>query len=263
MSETASIQLSDNAAVIYEEFFVPALFAQWAPQVANAAGIARGENVLDVGCGTGVLAREAAARVGPEGSVTGLDLNETMLAVAHEHAPGIAWRQGDVARLPFDDASFDVVASQFMLMFVPNHVGALKEMWRVVKPGGRLCIAVWKDSTGYAALADIARRRLGEEVAATLTVPFSLGDPAHLSSLFEAAGMPAPEIDSRDGWAKFASIDEFVRIEIKGWVLAETLDENGYASLLEEARAKLTSFRNGGGRVAIPMNAHIVTARKT
>ncbi len=262
MSEPETVQLSTDAAVVYERCFIPAIFGQWPPQRADAASIGPCDRVLDVGCGTGVLAREAADRVGPEGRVTGFDLNESMLAVARQARPEIDWRQGDAAELPFDDASFDVVASQFMLMFVPDQAAVLKEMWRVLAPGGRLAVAVWSDSSGYAALADIARRRTSEEVAATLVAPFSLGAGAELLELFQSAGIADAGLESRDGWARFPSIDEFVRVEIKGWVLADSLDDAGYSALLDEAREGLKGFCNDDGEIAMPMNAHIVTARK-
>jgi len=262
MPDGENIQLSDNAAVVYEEFFIPAIFGQWAPQLADAAAIASGDRVLDVGCGTGVVAREALARVGSTGRVTGLDVNDSMLSVARHKCPAIDWRQGDVVKLPFDDESFDVVVSQFMLMFVADREAALKEMWRVLAPGGRMAVAIWSDSQAYATLADIARRNTSNAVAETLIVPFCLGDPQRLSELFSSAGVSNARIDSRDGWARFASIDEFVRIEVKGWVLAETLDDDGYNALLQDARRDLAHFCNGGGQAILPMNAHIVSAHK-
>jgi len=142
MSEQAAWQLSDDTAVAYERDFVPAIFAQWPPKLAEIAAIAPGDRVLDVGCGTGVLAREAAARVGPSGRVTGLDLNPGMLAVARRLRPEIDWRQGDALDLPFADHAFDVVVSQFALMFFPDRPLALREMWRVLAAGGRLAVAV-------------------------------------------------------------------------------------------------------------------------
>jgi ubiquinone/menaquinone biosynthesis C-methylase UbiE len=128
MAEPERWQVSTDAAEVYESCFVPAIFGAWASPVADAAGIRTGNRVLDVGCGTGVLAREALRRVGQEGQVVGVDLNEGMLAVAARTAPEIDWRLGDATSLPFEDASFDVVVSQFALMYFPDRVASLREM---------------------------------------------------------------------------------------------------------------------------------------
>ena len=109
------------------------------------AGIVGGESVLDVGTGTGVLAISAARR---GAKVTGLDLTPELLEQARENAtiaglPDIAWREGDVEQLPYADASFDVVVSQFGHMFAPRPDVAVSEMRRVLKPGGRIAFATW------------------------------------------------------------------------------------------------------------------------
>src|SRR5688500_232640 len=111
-----TLQPQIDAAKAYEQLFVPALFAQWAPKVLNAARLEAGQRVLDVACGTGVLAREALRRVGSSGHVTGIDAVPGMLAVAKQLAPNIEWRQGTAESLPFADGSFDAVVSQFGLM---------------------------------------------------------------------------------------------------------------------------------------------------
>src|SRR5688572_27748780 len=126
-----TFQLSVEAAEVYESKFVPAVFAEWAPHLVEAAGVAPGQAVLDVACGTGVVARTAADRMGGKGRVVGLDLNDGMLAVAGRLRPDIEWRQGDAAELPFDAGSFDVVLCQSALMFFPDRARALREMARV------------------------------------------------------------------------------------------------------------------------------------
>lgn len=265
MSDALATEPVVGFADLYEEFIVPTMSAQWAPQVADAAGIKRGDSVLDVGCGTGVLSREAAGRVGSEGRVAGLDVNDEMLAVARRLRPDIDWHQGDAGDLPFEDGSFDVVVSQFTLMFVPDRLAALKEMWRVLASGGRLALAVWWQSPGYPVLADIARERIGDDVATALLDPFCLGDGEALVELFHAAGIDTAKRDSRQGWGNFPSVDEFVRIEIKGWVdgqLEGGMADDDYNALVEEARKRLAQYCTPEGEAAIPMDAHIVAAQK-
>ncbi|MEZ5419409.1 MAG: methyltransferase domain-containing protein [Vicinamibacterales bacterium] len=125
------------AAKAYEALFVPAVFGQWASRVADAANLVAGERVLDVACGTGVLAREAHRRTGPTGYVAGVDPGVGMLAVAEELMPSVDWHQGTAEALPFSDATFDVVVSQFGLMFMERD-RAIREMLRVLKTNGRL-----------------------------------------------------------------------------------------------------------------------------
>ncbi|MFQ5957954.1 MAG: methyltransferase domain-containing protein [Alphaproteobacteria bacterium] len=265
MAEHESWQVSSDAAETYEKHFIPALFGQWPPQVADAAIVATGDRVLDVACGTGVLAREAAKRVGPTGRVTGLDLNEGMLTVARRLSPEIEWRQGDATRLPFDDASFDVVVSQFALMYFPDRIAALKEMMRVLAPGGRLAVAVWAPfecAAGYVALTEIAERRCGQAAADVLKAPFVLGAEDELAELFRAAGIVGAKIETREGTTRFPSIEDFVHIEVKGSPLDDLLDDESYKALLAEAREGLKPFRANSGEVAFSMPAHIVTAHK-
>lgn len=265
MTETTNAGPGTTMADTYEQFIVPTMAAPWAPHVADSARIAPGDSVLDVGCGTGILARTAAERTGLDAAVSGLDPNDEMLAVARRIRPDINWHQGEASALPFEDASFDVVVSQFVLMFVPDKIAALKEMWRVLAAPGRLAVCVWWESPAYPILADIARVRINDDVAEALMDSFSLGDGEHLLGLFREAGIDEPVLHSREGTGYFDSIDEFVRIEIKGWVdgqLAGGLPEDDYAALVAEARKQLAEYQADDGRGLIPMNAHIVTATK-
>jgi ubiquinone/menaquinone biosynthesis C-methylase UbiE len=263
MSDRDAIQLSDDAAQKYEHEFVPALFAQWPPHLVAAAHIEQGDRILDVGCGTGIFARMVAAHTGRSGRITGLDLNESMLSVARSLDPEIEWRVGDTTKLPFSDDAYDVVASQFVLMFVPDRVAALKEMWRVLAPGGRLVVAVWTESDVYSVLAEIAMNQSAEVLAASVTVPFSMGDTQELNLLFDEAGISDLSIQTIDGNGRFPSIDDFVRVEIKAWVTAETTSEALLEALLSEARYRLASYCKSDGRIVFPMNAHVISARKS
>ncbi len=256
-------QLTGSAAEVYEAFFVPALFGAWALRVCDAAGIGADTRVLDVACGTGVVAREAAGR---GAAVTGLDCNPGMLAVATRLAPAVDWREGTAEALPFDDATFDAVTCQFGLMFFADRVKALAEMARVTRPGGRLVVATWgalESTPGYAAMVALLQRLFGEEIAAALRAPFVLGVPAELRDLFEAAGLADAKIDTQTGIAQFPSIEAWVRTDIKGWTLAEAIDDAQYADLQVAAQRELQRFAAADGSVRFDAPAHIVTAVKS
>lgn len=265
MTEPDGWQVSGDAAEVYEHCFVPAIFGQWAPHMADAAQVASGDHVLDVGCGTGVLARTAADRLTAENQVTGLDRNEGMLAVARRLRPQLDWRQGDATALPFADASYDVVMSQFALMYFPDRIAALKEMVRVLKPGGRLAIAVWgpyERATSYVILTEITQRRCGQAAAGVLTAPFALGDQDTLRDLCKASGIHGAVVALRDGTMRYPTIEVFVETEVKGSPLEALLDAESYQGLMQEAQEKLQQFCTEGGGVIMPMDAFIITATK-
>ncbi|WP_331374829.1 methyltransferase domain-containing protein [Sinorhizobium chiapasense] len=265
MAEPERWQVSTGAAEVYESCFVPAIFGAWAGPVADAAGIKVGNKVLDVGCGTGVLAREALRRVGEEGQVVGLDLNQEMLAVAARTEPRIEWRHGDAASLPFEDASFDIVVSQFALMYFPDRVTSLCEMWRTLVPGGRLAVAAWAPigrARGYQILVDIAARGCEGRAADVLAAPFVLGDQAELAKLFVDSGISRAKVTHHKGSIRFASVKEFVRIEVKASPLADMLSDDAMATLAAESESALAEFVVPSGEIIMPMDAHIVTAKK-
>ena len=265
MSATETGQVTHTAAEVYEAFFLPALFQQWASRVADAAGIRAGQRALDVACGTGVLARAIADRVGSAGSVVGLDVNPGMLAVAQRQAPAITWKQGRAEALPFDSDSFDIVVSQFGLMFFEDRKIALQEMMRIVRPGGRLAVAVWDSldhTPGYAAMTALLQQLFGDQVADALRAPFVLGDRQLLRSLFVEAGIPDAQITTQAGTARFPSIEAWIATEIKGWTLADVLDDAQFDLLLREADRVLRPFVTADGTVAFGAPAHIVTANK-
>jgi SAM-dependent methyltransferase len=265
VTEPERWQVSMQAAEVYESCFVPAIFGAWAGLVADAARIRTGDRVLDVGCGTGVLAREAHRRVGREGRVVGLDLNEGMLAVAARTEPKIEWRQGDAASLPFEDASFDVVVSQFALMYVPDRATSLREMWRTLASGGRLAIAAWAPighARGYQILVDVATRKCGREAADVLAAPFVLGDRAELANLLVDGGISGASVTLHEGSIQFPSVTEFIRIEVEGSPLADMVSDDVMETLAAESEGALAEFVVPSGEIVMPIDAHIVTASK-
>jgi SAM-dependent methyltransferase len=255
-------QVAGSAAEVYEEFFVPALFGWWPEPLLDAVEAGQGDRILDVGCGTGVFARAALDRVGSAGHVAGLDPNEAMLGVARRLGPGVEWTSGVAERLPYPDASFDRVVSQFALMFFTDRPAAVAEMARVLAPGGTVAVATWAslDSTpGYAAMVELLGELFGDEAADALRAPFLLSDEEELLDLASAA-FADPAVALHDGAARFASVDAWIHTEIRGWTLADVIDDEQYEQLLREARRRLDRFTDERGRVAFPMPAMILTA---
>jgi ubiquinone/menaquinone biosynthesis C-methylase UbiE len=261
-SNAVTGQVVSDAARVYQEFFVPALFGAWADPVADAAGLRPGQRVLDVGCGTGVHARAAARRVGPTGRVIGLDRNEGMLAVAAGSTEPVQWRRGTAEALPFPDASFDHVVSGFVLMFLTDPKRALTEMARVLTPHGRLTVTTWTSqptTPGSAAMVDLLADTIGPQAAAALRAPFSLGESAQLHDLL-AAAFNDITVRRIEGTAQFPSIDAWIHTDIRGWTLADTLTERQYQTLLNSARDRLARFTRPDGTVSFPAPALIATA---
>ncbi len=256
-------QVTSSAAEVYDEFFVPALFQEWAEPMASAMGVGPGQSALDVACGTGVVARELARRLGPD-RVCALDRNDGMLAVARAAAPAIQWEHGRAESLPYEDALFDAVACQFGLMFFDDRAAALREMWRVLRPGGRLVVAVWAplaDTPGYAAMYGLLSRLFGDDIACELEAPFCLGDPVALRAEFARAGIAGVEIQTRVGRARFPSIAAWLHTDVRGWTLADKIDDDQFALLSREAPSALQAFVVDDG-VAFDSPAHIAVARK-
>src|SRR5690606_7035675 len=168
-----------------------------------------GDRVLDVACGTGALTLAAADIVGPAGSVVGVDANPQMLAVARRKPVQIEWLEGMAEALPLRDNDFDAVVSQFGFMFFDDKPQALREMVRVLKPGGRLAVAVCdavENSPGYRAFALLLDRLFGRQVGDAFRAPFSLVDVARLHEIRREADIEDAEVVQRNGKVRFASI---------------------------------------------------------
>ncbi len=261
-----TVDAAVEGAWAYERLHVNALFRQWVEPVLDAAGVTIGSHVLDVACGTGVVAREAQRRVGPDVSVTGLDIGGGMLAVAESIEPEVTWIEGDAGRLPFDDDRFDAVVCQFGLMFFPDRIGAIREMLRCARPGGRVVVAVWEAlerSEAYPISVDLLERRAGTAAADALRAPFVLGDTDELHDLCTQAGASDVSIDTHHGTARFPSVRTMLEADLRGWlpVMGVFLDDDLIDSILYEADNALRAYVNKSGEMTFGAPAHIITAR--
>ncbi|MBT9382238.1 methyltransferase domain-containing protein [Pseudooceanicola sp. CBS1P-1] len=260
-TDAAAGQISAEAARIYEDFFVPALFGQFAPWLVEAAGIRDGDRVLDVATGTGVVARAAQARAA---RVSAVDINPGMLAMARKLAPELDIRQARAEALPFADDSFDAVTCQFALMFLADRRQALREMARVCRPGGWITVSVfapWPRSPGYNDLIPLLEELMGAGAAEALKVPFCLGEDGALAQLLAEAGLEGAHLGHRTGEIRHPSLDAWLETEIGGWTLAEAMTPARMTALKRAAPERLGKYRHGDGSVSFECPALFAVTR--
>jgi ubiquinone/menaquinone biosynthesis C-methylase UbiE len=268
MSQSERWHLGGNAPEVYERELVPAIFEPWASLLVAKAALREGERVLDVACGTGVVTRLAAAQVGTEGHVVGLDLNPGMLARASSppESAGVEWREGDAGALPFDVTSFDALFCQLGFQYFSNRQQAAREMYRVLKPSGRLVVLVWRaiaHSPGFAAVAAALERHVSPAAAAVMRAPFVFGDTTEeLRGLLVQAGFRTVRISADVRMVRFASPAALVRHQVAASPIAPhvaEVDDAARDALIREVTAAMQSYVNDDG-LAFPIEGHIALA---
>ena len=257
-------RITDDIVKLHHDYFVPAVYAQWAHHIIDLSAIELGQSILDVACGTGTLSRAAKLETGLKGRVVGLDTDERMLNKARKQGAGIEWQIGDVAQLPFEDNEFDRVTCQFALMFIKNKVAAIKEMLRVCKPDGYVCIAVLapiSHSKAYATLLDLTRKFAGLKVVNDLSQLWSLGETGKMDSLLLSAGVNKFECHERPGIATFPSIETFVEAHLRAFSEFYSISGDTFNEMLKAAHRELKPYVIPGGRLAAELDADIFIVR--
>ncbi len=262
-----------NPAETYESYMVPALFAPWASYLVGSAKPQPGERVLDVACGTGIVARCVAQRLGAQGKVVGLDLNPHMLTVARAAAEreglAIEWHEGRAEQLPFPDSSFDLALCQFALMFFADRHAALAEMYRVLTKGGRVSLSVLQGLDRhpfYQTLHDVIQQRLGMSSVQDI---FALGDADKLRTLLTEAVFQHVEIEPVSMVARFPDPEGFLAGEIDVDTAAipamQHLDAQArqaiVAAISEDMKMPLQEVTEDD-HVVLPFHVHIARAER-
>jgi SAM-dependent methyltransferase len=263
-------QLGEDSAEAYERYLVPAIFTEMADRLLDLARLGEGERVLDVGCGTGIVARRAAPRVGSTGTLVALDLNEGMLRVARRMSsdvqPRIQWRQGDAAAPPFPDGAFDLVVCQQALQFFSEPEKALCAMRRVLAPGGRAAIAALRPiacTPAYVPLADALDRHVGADAGTMMRSPFPGWDRETFRRIVAQGGFGDVRVRIEVGRERYPSAEEMLRWEAASSPLAGPLGElrpETRAALVREIDRSLEPYRDDDG-VTFPMETWVAIAR--
>jgi ubiquinone/menaquinone biosynthesis C-methylase UbiE len=262
-------QMTGSGPEAYERHLVPAIFAPWAALLVELARLQTGERVLDAACGTGAVARAAAACVGAAGEVTGIDLNPAMLEVARAASgaagQSITWREGNLEALPFVDGEFDVVLCQQGLQFCPNKAPAVSELRRVLRDDGRLVLSVWRDIRHFpymlavtSALAD----HVGAEASRRMSAPCSFGSADALRDVMKQGGFKDVQIRIDVLPMQVASLEEFLPAQFVASPLAAdigALDERARLAFFDDIRRRLLPYMDDAG-LAVPFEAHSVIA---
>lgn len=263
----SGFQLEGSAPEAYEAYLVPTLFAPCAERLLDTVGVGAGARAVDVACGTGIVGRQTAVLVGPSGTVTGVDLNPAMVEVAARLEPGVDWTVGDAASLPMDDAAVDVWCCQQGLQFVPDRVAVLAEARRVLAPGGRLAVAVWRgvtDNPAFAGFADALADVVDESAAGMMRAPFALGDRDKVRDLLSQAGFTEVNLTLLAFPARFPSARELLRQEVAASPLADAvghLPPDTKERLATELERRLDHLTDDAGVVA-PMQTWLAVATR-
>lgn len=264
---SAQIQTQDfskSPAENYERYFVPAIGGPVAEDLIEAAGLQTGERVLDVACGTGVVTRLAAERVGPSGTVAGLDVHPGMLAVARAATPAgisINWYEASAEAMPLPDSSFDVVLCQMGLQFMPNKPAALREMRRVLDRGGRAYVTVPGPKPSLLGiLTEALARHISPQAAAFGDVVFSLHDVADMTKLMRDAGFHEIDVQAKPKSLRLPAPADFLWQYVYSTPLVEPVSQASAeqrAALEQEVCSRWQNLVTDGG---LPLEIDMTTA---
>jgi ubiquinone/menaquinone biosynthesis C-methylase UbiE len=265
-----------DPARTYEAYYGPAIFEPLSDHTITLAAPGPGERVLDLACGTGIVARRLVRAVAPAGHVVALDRNPAMLAVGREAlaaADGagatVEWREGDAVHATYP-TELDLVVCQQGLQFFDDRVAAARRIVAALRPGGRAVVACWRGldvHEPYRRFAELERPHL-EAFGITvpwedLVAPFLLGDADELRSLFAEAGAADVQVHRRSIVARFPEPDRFLeRMEhAYAAVIPRFADDpDAFARYLaaidDDARPLVDELRDGD-HVVVPMHTNV------
>ena len=271
ITEVESWQIAGDSPAAYEEYLVPGFFKPWADKLVQLSSPSPGSDILDVACGTGIVARTAASKLGSDARVTGLDINQQMLNKASEMAEmeglEIDWQQGDAGDLPFEDNRFDNLFCQQAMQFFPEPQQVLNEMQRVLKPGGVLALNILRSipfNPAYKILADELEEHAGGTAGTMMRSPFPDWGQNTIHNIVAEAGFEDIQIHLEIISMRYPSPEEFLRREAASSPLAEeieTMEPERRKMLVEDLKISLEAYTDDRG-VVFPMETFMVMARK-
>jgi ubiquinone/menaquinone biosynthesis C-methylase UbiE len=248
-------QLTNQAAQIYESQKVPAMFRPLAESTVNLIPVDATDHVLDVACGTGILARVVGGKIPNIQRLVGSDLNQGMLDVARTLTAAEPykneWYAADVGSLPFDNHTFAVCFCQQGLQFFPDKEKALSEIHRVIKPNGRLVLSVWSEiSPLFAILAEALEQHIGAKIAERSLAPFAFRNQERIEYLLSDAGFTGHKIHTLTVERRIGPAQDAIPAEIAGnpvGVEVAAQGSNVLDLIVQRVIKNLSPYRVDGG----------------
>jgi ubiquinone/menaquinone biosynthesis C-methylase UbiE len=254
-----------NPAEAYERFYVPSFFAPMAGALLDRVRPSPEDRVLDVACGTGIVARTVRERVGMPQRLTGIDINPAMVALAKTLAPFAEFQTGNANALDFEAGSFDSLFCQHGLMFFPDRPKALTEMRRVLRPGGRLALSTWRP-LGEHPLSEALIAAGRRHVDVPIDLPYSLGNAAELRGAIEAAGFVDVAVETVEFQARYPDASTFVKMTVMafGAVMPRFAtmtdgDRAAFVGAIESETADVVARHRDGTGIAFNVRANVAT----
>ena len=224
---------SESVPENYDRYMGPMLFEPYADDLAARLEVREGMRVLEIACGTGIVTRHLRERLPASSTLVATDLSEPMLACAKRQlggAGGIEWMQADAMALPFPDQSFDAVVCQFGLMFVPDKAAAMREAYRVLKPGGQMIFNTWHEmeqNDFTLATHTTVLSFFPADPPVFYEIPFSLHDEYQLQSWMEAAGFRNVTVRTLNLRSVSPSVADAAMGLVQGTPLSGAIKERG------------------------------------
>lgn len=257
-----------NPAENYERYFVPSIGVPSARRAVDALDVHEGERVLDLACGTGVAARFVAERVGRTGTVVGVDANPMMLQVAQRSGPAepaVSWREASAENLPLEGDSFDAVVCSLGFQFFADKAAALREMRRVLAPGGRAALCTPGPTPPlFQEIDEALTKHVGPDASMFVPAVFSVHDPADVRQQVTEAGFEQVEVTSSPLPLRLAPPADFLWQYAYSTPLAAMvtkLDEDAQKALEEDVVERCKPFLDDGVLTMAP-NLLVAAARR-
>jgi ubiquinone/menaquinone biosynthesis C-methylase UbiE len=263
-------ELRNSSATAYDQRLVPWYFQHWADHMIRLAAPEVDSQAVDVACGSGMITRALLTRLGPRGWIAGVDLNPAMLAHARSTVADrrVTWHVAEASRLPFQDEAVDVVYCHQGLQFFHDRPAAVNEICRILRPGGRVVVAVWghlEANPEVSALSAAIGEFLGPDAGHVMTAICGFPDRDALGVLLGASGFVDVQVENVRQVARHPDVHDAMDGQLEALPIAASVRALGAdrrSELLGRLCEILAPYVDDAGVLSIPATSNLAVARK-